>query len=73
MPSLDDYLTVRAAAAVLGVAPNTIRAWGAAGKLPEYRHPMNGYRLYRPQDLQAVLRRVESSLPKRSRPRRRPR
>ncbi|MEX0585713.1 MAG: MerR family DNA-binding transcriptional regulator [Pirellulales bacterium] len=46
------------AAELLGVAPNTIRAWGATGKLPEYRHPMNNYRLYRPDDVQSVLRQI---------------
>ena len=25
----------------LGVSPNTVRAWGASGKIPEYRPPVN--------------------------------
>ena len=52
-------ITVKQAATMLGVAPNTIRAWGAAGKIPEYRHPINNYRLYKPVDIENVLRLVE--------------
>ena len=38
---------VQESAKILGVAPNTVRAWGAAGKIAEFRHPINGHRLYR--------------------------
>ncbi len=58
----DDFVTVREASRILGVALNTVRSWGAAGKIPEYRHPMNGYRLYKREDLTAVLRKLERSV-----------
>ena len=54
-------LRVKEAAELLGVSPNTVRAWGAAGKIPEYRHPANGYRLYRREELENLLRRIEAS------------
>jgi len=54
-------LRVKEAAELLGVSPNTVRAWGAAGKIPEYRHPANGYRLYRREELENVLRQIEAS------------
>jgi excisionase family DNA binding protein len=54
-------LRVKEAADLLGVSPNTVRAWGAAGKIPEYRHPANGYRLYRREELEHLLRRIEVS------------
>jgi DNA-binding transcriptional MerR regulator len=54
-----NYVKVRDAAAILGGAPNTVRAWGAAGKLPEVRSPANGYRLYRRSDLEKFLQRIE--------------
>ena len=54
-PSLGDYLTVKAAAKLLGVCPGTLRNWDRAGKLKPTRHPVNGYRLYRQSDLEAVL------------------
>jgi excisionase family DNA binding protein len=55
---LDGYLTVKEAASVLGVSPRTLRNWDRSRKLKALRHPVNGYRLYRREDLQAVLRRI---------------
>lgn len=54
---------------MLGVSPNTIRAWGAAGKLAEYRHPINNYRLYKESDLDTLLRQAEQSERSRKKPR----
>ena len=59
---VQEFVTVKDAARTLGVSPNTIRAWGAAGKLPEYRHPMNNYRLYKQSDLESVLEQLEAPL-----------
>lgn len=50
------FVGVKDAAAILDVAPNTIRAWGAAGKITEYRHPANNYRLYKRADLERLIR-----------------
>ena len=63
MKALDSkrMLRVKEAAELLGVSPNTVRAWGAAGKIPEYRHPANDYRLYRREELDDLLRRIEVS------------
>ena len=57
----EGYLCVKEAAAMLGVSPNTIRAWGAGGKIPEYRHPVNNYRLYKQSELTSILKRLERS------------
>lgn len=59
MLRLGDFLRVGEAAAYLGVAPNTIRNWGQRGKIPEYRHPVNNYRLYRRDDLRKFMQRVD--------------
>jgi DNA (cytosine-5)-methyltransferase 1 len=61
MPKLDEFLRIKEAAEHLGVAPNTLRNWEAAGKIAVYRHPMNNYRLFRKPDLDAVLRNVVRS------------
>jgi DNA-binding transcriptional MerR regulator len=53
--SLEEYLSVKAAAAFLGVGPSTLRNWDRAGKLKPHRHPINRYRLYRRAELEAVL------------------
>ncbi|HEY2956450.1 MAG TPA: MerR family DNA-binding transcriptional regulator [Candidatus Eisenbacteria bacterium] len=57
-PTLRDYLTVGEAARLIGVSASTLRNWDRAGKLDAVRHPVNGYRLYRSAELEAVLRRV---------------
>ena len=55
MITRDVFIRVKEAASLLGVAPNTVRAWGAASKIPEYRHPVNRYRLYKKADIEALL------------------
>ena len=57
----ETYVRVQEAAEILGVVPNTVRKWGATGKIPEYRNPANGFRLYKREELKAFLRRIESS------------
>src|SRR5215212_2080004 len=52
---LAEYLTVGEAADFLGVSPWTLRNWDKAGRLKPQRHPKNGYRIYRQQELEAVL------------------
>jgi len=52
---LQDYLQIKAAAAFLGVSASTLRNWERSGKLVAHRHPINGYRLYRKSDLEAIL------------------
>ena len=58
---LKDYLTVGDAAAKLGVSRATLRNWDKAGKLKPYRHPVNGYRLYSQQELEALLQEVQTT------------
>ena len=61
MLTSEGYLRVKEAAALLGVSPNTVRAWGAEGKIPEYRHPVNKYRLYKRVELERILTEVAES------------
>ena len=56
MPKLDDYIRIREAAEYLGVCRNTLRNWGRSGKIPEYRHPVNNYRLFKVSDLDKLLK-----------------
>lgn len=55
------FVTVKEAAKILDVVPNTVRAWGATGKITEYRHPANNYRLYKRDELVELLE--ESQVP----------
>jgi len=50
-----EYLTVGEAAEVLRVSPWTLRNWDKSGKLKSARHPISGYRIYRQEDLEALL------------------
>lgn len=58
----EGYVLVQEASEILGVCPNTVRTWGAEGKIPEFRHPVNNYRLYRKADLTRILRQLERSV-----------
>ena len=62
----EGYLRVKEPATLLGVAPNTLRAWGAAGKIPEYRNPVNNYRLYRQEDLEELLQQIQQPVNQRT-------
>jgi len=60
-PNLRHYLLIRDAASFLGVSEATLRNWDREGKIAAYRNPVNGYRLFRKRDLEALLRRVVRS------------
>ncbi len=59
--NIQDYLQIKAAAGFLGVSVNTMRNWERTGKLATYRHPINGYRLYKKSDLEALLAAIQRS------------
>ncbi|HCS52263.1 helix-turn-helix domain-containing protein [Rubinisphaera sp.] len=59
MTKLDSFLTVAEAAELLGVSSNTVRNWGKAGKITEYRHPINNYRLFKSEELEELLEEVD--------------
>jgi len=67
MPKLDEYVRINEAAKYLGVCRNTLRNWGRTGKIPEYRHPVNNYRLFKLSDLDKLLNETEQSATRRSR------
>jgi excisionase family DNA binding protein len=59
MTKLNEYVKTAKAARILGVSQNTLRAWAEAGKIPVRRNPANGYRLFRREDLERFLTRLE--------------
>jgi len=56
---IDATLSVTKAARLLGVHPNTVRAWSDAGRLRYYRINPRGDRRYRVGDLQRFLTAAE--------------
>ena len=59
MLKLRDFLRISKAAKYLGVSPNTLRNWDNAGKVVAVRHPVNGYRLFKRKDLDALLKQAD--------------
>ncbi|MBM4091915.1 MAG: helix-turn-helix domain-containing protein [Planctomycetes bacterium] len=62
MPKLDQFFRIQEAAEYLGVCRNTLRNWCRQGKIPEYRHPVNNYRLFKVSDLDQLLRGTEQAV-----------
>lgn len=59
MTKITDFLTIKNAAQILGVTPNTLRNWEKAKKISTYRNPLNKYRLYKKEDLEQLLANVK--------------
>ncbi len=55
MTKLNEFLRISDAAEYLGVSPNTLRNWENAGKIVAHRHPVNGYRLFKQEELDDLL------------------
>lgn len=56
---LSEYVKVAEAAEILGVSQGTVRAWAEAGKIPMHKNPANGYRLFKREELEQFLARIE--------------
>jgi excisionase family DNA binding protein len=54
------YLKVKEVAEMLDVTPLTLRNWDKSGRLKAYRHPINNYRIYKPEDIELFLRDLEA-------------
>ena len=55
---MKDHLTIKEAAEIFGVTPQTIRNWDNKGKLKAFRHPMNNYRLYDRSELEKIAKKI---------------
>ena len=58
-----EFMLVNEAAKLLGVSANTVRSWAASGKLQEYRHPVNNYRLFKRDEVEALLLEISNPVP----------
>jgi len=54
-------ITIKEAAAMLGVTPLTLRNWDRKGKLIALRHPLNNYRVYKRQDIDSLIAVISSN------------
>lgn len=64
MPLKDEFVLVGEAAEMLGVCPNTIRSWGANGKITEYRHPVNAYRMFKRTEIERLIKKMREPIPR---------
>ena len=55
------FLTVNDVARLLGVSPLTVRNWDQKGKLRAYRNPVNNYRMYKIEEVEVILKKIENS------------
>ncbi len=55
------YLNVNEVAKLLGVTPLTVRNWDKKGALTAYRNPLNNYRMYKIEDVEVLIRKIEQS------------
>ena len=60
MESDKKYFTIKEVAQILGVTPLTLRNWDNQGKLKAHRNPINNYRLYKAEEVELFLRKIES-------------
>ena len=52
---ISDYLTSFEAAKFLGINIRTLYRWEEQKKIKVYRNPVNGFRLYKQEDLEELL------------------
>jgi excisionase family DNA binding protein len=57
------YLTVNEVAKIFGITPLTVRNWDKKGSLAAYRNPVNNYRMYKIEDVEVLMRKIEHSKP----------
>ncbi len=57
----DQFVTIKQAATILGVAVHTLRNWDRDAVVPVCRNPVNNYRLFKKTDLEKLLRQIEDS------------
>lgn len=55
-----DVLSIKEAAEILGVCEMTLRRWDRSGKFSPHRHPVNGYRCYRRDDVLKLRKQIET-------------
>lgn len=55
------FLSVNEVAKIVGVTPLTVRNWDKKGRLTAYRNPVNNYRLYKIEEVEELIKKIEDS------------
>lgn len=56
--NIKDYMGIQQAADFMGVCKSTLRNWERDKKIQSYRNPANNWRLYKKEDLEAMLNKI---------------
>ena len=59
VPSFKEYLSIGAAAKLLGVSINTLRRWDKLGFMKAHRRSIGSNRMYKLSDINQVLKKME--------------
>ena len=62
-----EYVTIKEASDLLGVTPQTLRAWEKKGELVPYRNPINNYRVYKVGQIEQFIEEMRNARLKKSR------
>ncbi|MFA6585678.1 MAG: MerR family DNA-binding transcriptional regulator [Candidatus Paceibacterota bacterium] len=54
------FISIKEAAEMLHVSKLTLRNWDRDGKLFALRHPINNYRVYHIEDINRIIKQIES-------------
>ena len=57
---MKELLEVKEASEALGISKQTIKNWEKKGFISSIRHPISRYRLYKRQDLQDLLKHINT-------------
>ncbi|MEK7185187.1 MAG: MerR family DNA-binding transcriptional regulator [Patescibacteria group bacterium] len=55
-----EFLSIKEAAKLIGVAPLTLRNWDKSGKFTASRHPINNYRVYKKAEILMLIEDINS-------------
>lgn len=62
---MKEYVTIKEAADLMGVTPQTLRNWEKQAKLIPYRNPVNNYRMYKISQIEDYLDQMRNNRRKR--------
>ena len=63
---MSKYISIKEAADLLGVTPQTMRNWEKRGQLIPYRNPINNYRRYKLSQIESFIEEMRNDRMRRS-------
>lgn len=60
---MEKFFSIKEAAELLNVSPETLRRWDNSGKFTSTRHPINNYRVYSEERINTLLEELQLTIP----------